>query len=191
MSGRSAVRPCEAVAVVSSWVNGNEELPGLLLQSESDEEPVEERKPRRMLDPIKTQTREVEEHELTHLPYRSWCWICVHGKAKNAHHKIGKNEKMLPEIHFDFMFMGHKDEPGETVTCLVAREAITRMTLATVIPDKSTNEFVVQRTVAFLEEIWLLASRCQCQIRPGGGMQVFGGGDREDEGHERRRQMDS
>ena len=42
MSGRSAVRPCEAVAVVSLWVNGNEELPSSL-QNESDEEPVEER----------------------------------------------------------------------------------------------------------------------------------------------------
>ena len=114
MSGRSAVRPCEAVAAVSSWVNGNEELPSSL-QNESDEEPVEERKPRRMMDPIKPSTREVEEHELTHLPYRSGCWICVHGKAKNAPHKIGKDERMLPEIHFDFMFMGHNDEPGETV----------------------------------------------------------------------------
>ena len=68
MSGRSAVRQCEAVAVVSSWVNGNEELPSSL-QNESDEEPVEEMKPRRMMDPIKPSTREREEHELKHLPY--------------------------------------------------------------------------------------------------------------------------
>ena len=84
------------------------------------------------------------------------------------------------------MFMGHKDEPGETVTCLVAREAITRMTLAIVIPDKSTNEFVVQRTLAFLEEIGCLhpdvsvksdqEAACKCLVAEIGKMRAMKGG---------------
>ena len=146
---------------MSSWVNGNEELPGLL-QNESDEEPVDERKPQMMMDPIKQSTREVEEHELTHLQSRSWCWICVHCKAKNAHHKIGKKEKQLPEMHVDSLFMGHKNEPGETVICLVSREAITKMTMAIAIPNKSTNAGTKDDDI--LRGNWLLASGCHRQV---------------------------
>ena len=57
------------------------------------------------------------------------------------------------EVHFDFMFVGQKDEPGETVTCLVVREALTKMTLAVVVPSKSTGSFVVKRVIAFLDEV--------------------------------------
>ena len=48
-------------------------------ESEDDVlEPAEEeqfgtRNPRRMLDPKLPSQREVDEHNLTHLPYRNWC----------------------------------------------------------------------------------------------------------------------
>ena len=59
----------------------------------------------------------------------------------------------MPEVHFDFMFVGQKNEPGETVTCLVVREALTSTTLAVVVPSKSTGSFVVKRVIAFLDEV--------------------------------------
>ncbi len=52
-----------------------------------------------------------------------------------------------------FVFMGPKDQPRETVTCLVVREAIATMTMATAVPSKSVDQFVVRRALAFLAEV--------------------------------------
>jgi hypothetical protein len=53
----------------------------------------------------------------------------------------------------DFMFMGDEDKPGETVAVLAVREKMTKMGMATVVPSKSTGEFVAKRVMAFLKEI--------------------------------------
>ena len=34
--------------------------------------------------PMRVSKEEREEHERTHLPYRSWCEICVKGRARKA-----------------------------------------------------------------------------------------------------------
>ena len=35
-----------------------------------------------------------------------------------------KDEKVMVEVHLDFMFLGSKDSPGDTVPCLVMREVV-------------------------------------------------------------------
>ena len=47
--------------------------------------------------------KQVEEHNVTHLPFRSWCPYCVTGKAQDRPHKKSENqnEKQIPEIVFD------------------------------------------------------------------------------------------
>ena len=52
----------------------------------------------------------------------------------------------------DFCFLGDEGEKN-TLTTLVARERNTRMTMATVVPSKSTGNFIGRRIVAFLREI--------------------------------------
>ena len=42
-----------------------------------EEEQFGTRNPRRVLDPKLPSQREVNEHNLTHLPYRNWCKHCV------------------------------------------------------------------------------------------------------------------
>ena len=64
---------------------------------EEEEEPSnEERKPRMMADPRKPSKAEVEAHEMYHLPYRSWCEVCVRGRGKSLPHKVGRHERGLP-----------------------------------------------------------------------------------------------
>ena len=121
---------------------------------EDEEGPTtEERRPRKMADPSKPSKEEVATHEITHLPYRNWCEVCVQGRGKNMQHRKGKQERGLPEIHMDYMFIGPKDAPGMTKTCLVIREAETRMTLAIMVPAKGRQTYVIDRVLAFLEEI--------------------------------------
>lgn len=55
-------------------------------------------------------------------------------------------------MHVDFMFMGEEKE-GETLAMLVGRERKTRATVATVVPRKSTGEWVSRRLMAWLREL--------------------------------------
>jgi hypothetical protein len=108
------------------------------------------RKTAKLGEPREPTAEERNEHEMTHLPYRSWCRHCVRGRGKEAaHRRQGPSEGELHELHFDFAFMGEEDEPGKCVTMLVVRERSSRMTLATAVPSKSTGQFVVNRVMAF------------------------------------------
>ncbi len=67
-------------------------------------------------------------------------------------HEAGKNEAgSLPEFSFDFCFLGEA-AVGQNLIVLVGRMRHTRMTLSTVVPTKSTGEFVAKRIIAFLRE---------------------------------------
>ena len=46
----------------------------------------EGREMRIIKDPGEPTEREIEEHELTHVPFRAWCKACVRGKAQNDPH---------------------------------------------------------------------------------------------------------
>ena len=53
---------------------------------------------------------EVEKHNMTHIPFRSWCAYCVAGKAKTDAHK--QSELCKPDgvnvVSLDYAFMGIK-----------------------------------------------------------------------------------
>ena len=94
------------------------------------------RNPRKLPDPKMPPKEEVEQHYLTHLPFRNWCQYCIQGKGKVApHFKQKHREDGLPEVHFDYCFMSTHGSPLATI--LVAREKSTKMTLATVVPMKA------------------------------------------------------
>ena len=59
-------------------------------QEIDDDEGIESeegRKGQAMPTPMTVSRKEREEHELTHLPYRSWCAHCVRGRGRNMPHK--------------------------------------------------------------------------------------------------------
>ena len=41
----------------------------------------------KLRDPGQPSKEEVEEHNLSHLPHRSWCEICVKARAKEGPHR--------------------------------------------------------------------------------------------------------
>eukprot|EP00971_Amphidinium_carterae_P022699 447707-Amphidinium_carterae.1 len=43
--------------------------------------------PRQLRQPHQPTALEVQEHRVTHMPYRSWCPICVKAKGQPTHHK--------------------------------------------------------------------------------------------------------
>lgn len=131
-------------------MNGDGE--GGLEMEEDDELDKGARRPQRMQDPKMPSRMEVEDHCKTHLPYRNWCRHCVRGKGTEAAHRKGKEEGNMPEFHVDFAFPGDEGEKG-TLTMLVAKERRTKAVMATVVPSKSTGEFVARRIIAFMKEL--------------------------------------
>ena len=72
-------------------------------------------------DPRSPSRKEVEEHYLTHVPYRNWCPHCVRGRGKDLdHRKAVEEDRRIREVSFDHCFPG--DENGARITVLVGRE---------------------------------------------------------------------
>ena len=105
-----------------------------------------------MLDPQLPTKEEVEEHNLTHLPFRNWCPHCVRGAGRSADHRVHVRDDGLPEVHLDYCFLGTDGKSTETV--LVVRERPHRMTMSTIVPMKGASlEWTVRRVLAFIKEL--------------------------------------
>ena len=58
-------------------------------------------------DPGTPTAKEIAEHEITHLPHRSWCAACVAGRSRDRPHKrLNNRDCQVPTIVFDYGFMG-------------------------------------------------------------------------------------
>ena len=62
---------------------------------------------RPLKSPAAPTQREIEEHEISHCPYRSWCRFCVMGRGKADPHQRHKDEESaVAIISCDYCFMG-------------------------------------------------------------------------------------
>ena len=91
----------------------------------------------KLQDPRLSTQREIDDHNLTHLPYKSWCAHCIAGKGKVAHHTKQDWKDGLPELHLDYCFLSTEGSPLATI--LVAKEKQTKMSLSTVVPLKGAS----------------------------------------------------
>ena len=78
----------------------------------------EARRPNVLANPATPSRDEVNEHNITHLPYRSWCPHCVRGHGVNMGHytrpKDMDTDNGLPTIHADYGFLsGESEEDSE------------------------------------------------------------------------------
>ena len=123
-------------------------------EREDGEDGDEARRMIKMNNPMKPSESEIQEHGLSHLPFRNWCRHCVRGRGKEmAKYRIDE-EPAMDEVHVDFCFLGDEDGTAP-MTTFVARDRRTKMTLASAVPSKSTGTFIARRVCAFLREIGL------------------------------------
>ena len=82
----------------------------------------EAERPRVCVNPGQPSRREIEEHEVTHMPFRSWCPHCVRGRGQATPHPKGKEkpENQLPTLALDYGFLGEDDR--KTMTSLAIRD---------------------------------------------------------------------
>ena len=81
---------------------------------ETEESETEARQAKAATIPARPSQKEVDNHMLTHLPYRAWCPHCVRGKAKGKPHPRDKDgSKTIPTMVLDYMFMHESQASGE------------------------------------------------------------------------------
>ena len=92
--------------------------------------------------------KEIDEHIVSHLPFRAWCRHCVKGKAKGLPHRIKKErvEEQVPLVSIDYMFMHDKQKEGEErgMPILVMKDRKTRVVRARVVPQKGRNAYAIK-----------------------------------------------
>jgi hypothetical protein len=87
---------------------------------------------------------EKERHEVTHVPFRSWCPAVRGVRAPHKTRKRGESE--LPRFSFYYGFLGQEDEASAVI--LVMRELLSGMMFAVVVPRKCVGEAWVEQRLA-------------------------------------------
>ena len=111
------------------------------------------RKVHRARAPDEPTAEERAEHEILHVPYRSWCHECVSAAGKaSPHKKQEEEEKAVPCHHLDYWFM--RDGPGqESVPVVVMKDSSTKTFSAHVCQQKGNVEWVAERICQDLDNI--------------------------------------
>ena len=88
----------------------------------------------------------IEEHEVTHLPFRNWCSGCVRGRVKSiGHYAVDKDDEQIPTISIDYGFFGRDGEqPEELVTgqkapVLIVKDRQSKAVFSHPVPSKGTE----------------------------------------------------
>jgi hypothetical protein len=116
----------------------------------------EARRPTMRRAPVEPTTQEIAEHNLTHLPFRSWCPCCVAAKAKQWPHRKSTvkedAEETVPSVHMDYWFM-RDVEVAENVTVINFKEKNTKMYGAHVVRKKGTENEEAARIIKDIEKM--------------------------------------
>ena len=111
-------------------------------------------KPMMMKGPLNPSQQEIDLHNLTHLPYRSWCPHCVATRRPNIAHVPSKQASTIPQLATDYCFIRDSVDQ-DTATCLVARVYPWKMTFAIVVDLKGRDESAIKRLSNFIKSCGL------------------------------------
>ena len=153
MSPSLPVRPSENLNVLNTEEGEGSESGG----SESEMSDVEDvfvgdeaELPKKVYCDMRPSKEEVDSHNATHLPYRSWCPHCVRGKARRRNHRKRKRKANggVPIISMDYMWLKGKKEEGESVNngnpILVMHCRGTKLTWSRVLIKKGLDPYSVK-----------------------------------------------
>ena len=100
--------------------------------------------------PKSPSAREIAVHNLTHLPYRSWCRHCVAARRPNSQHRTLSSQRSTPLLVADYCFL-EDQEDAQKATVLVACLYPSRSMLATSVPAKGPDPVAVARLATFIK----------------------------------------
>ena len=90
---------------------------------------------------------EIDEHNTTHLPFRSWCPHCVQGRGVSAdHRKRAKEENEVPVISVDYWGFKKREPDEHAYPIIRLTDRRTKMKFAYVAPKKGIDHYGVEQT---------------------------------------------
>ena len=112
-----------------------------------EEEVTEARSAKRKPDPRLPTKEEIDEHNITHLPRRSWCSFCIRGCGISDAHRQLEAENLLPRISFDYFFMGQHDAE-DTLPLIGIRDSKSRTVFSHALEAKGVNDYAITQCCA-------------------------------------------
>ena len=75
--------------------------------------------------PITPSVEERRLHDLTHLPFRNWCGVCVAARAQDPghHRQLEGAPPTIPVLQVDFFFLNRKRDTDHAVGLTMAASA--------------------------------------------------------------------
>ena len=109
--------------------------------------------------PMEPTPKQVEEHNLAHMPYQPWCKWCVMGKCPGRRHLQRSRrpqeevEDGVPKIVMDYMFMSSRDQ-DKMSPILVIKDMKSKRIFAHAVPSKgAANQWVVKKVVDDIDQL--------------------------------------
>ena len=111
---------------------------------------------------IRPSQKEVDEHERTHLPFRSWCAHCVRGKGQShPHWNTAKEECGTPIISWDYFYMNddenkannEEDEESDDTPIVAWHDSNSKATMCYAVPNKGECEYAIIRGMTDVNEV--------------------------------------
>ena len=122
------------------------------MEGEGEAESAEAKVALRPKGPTK---QEREEHECTHIPFRTWCHICTGARGVASPHlreERTEDSSRRPVICMDYFFMNTEDNP--ITKMLILKDDKSGQGMATIVPAKGTAaEWVITRAVKFVDRL--------------------------------------
>ena len=164
-SKNEAVKAREAVDVLVGEVEEHGDGAGQAEEArgagESDEDSQHEEAMPKVVarDPGAPTQAEIDEHNVDHIPYRSWCECCVMGRGTGEQHRAGP-EGRVPVIAFDYLFVSQsklvtreelddEEEKKALIKILLIKDVKSKATFAHVVRHKGIedDEYAARRLV--------------------------------------------
>ena len=134
------------------------QLSGILASDiELEDSNMEARPATTLRTPTTPSPQEVAQHNLTHMPYRSWCPICVQSKGRSGQHRRHQHQHSVIQLDYCFMHNPHPtttvltDKP-KNIVILTMVENITGLCSAVITPRKGPTRHQLQHLKRFVME---------------------------------------
>ena len=107
--------------------------------------------PKELPSPTLPSKAVVEHHNLTHIPYKSWCPICVAARRKNNAHRSNQGEdRTVPLLCADYCFVSESTD-DENLSVLVGRVYPSTSIVAVPCDRKGHDEYTAHRLQSFVK----------------------------------------
>ena len=120
-----------------------------------DPEPEEYINPKGPTTPPSPTTAEWISHQITHMPYKPWCPICVKNAATNIPHRMTHHSRGVAMFSMDYMFMTQKpNEEDLMYPILVIKEKISNGVWALpVIRKGAYKSKIIKRVIEVINSV--------------------------------------